>query len=259
MEHNITENAVAVKLRALTRLQLIDTSLDRIHRLRGSLPEEVSDLEDDLEGLETRQERIDAEIEKLQQDIAQRKTKIDESHSAIKKYQVQQENVRNNREYEALEKEVEYANLEILTSEKKIRQFQEQIGMKKDQLHDTHRQIEDKKHELEEKQKELKVIVTETEQEEDQLRKASDSVALTIEERLLRGYRKIRNNMTNGLAVVTIDRDACGGCFSIVPPQTLIELKQRTRLIHCENCGRLLVDVTFFEEVGMEINALTTH
>ena len=250
------ENAVAAKLRALTRLQIIDSSLDKIHRLRGSLPEEVKDLEDDLEGLETRKARVENEIEKLQQEIAVKRQKIDDFQGQIKRYTEQQNNVKNSREYEALNKEIEYANLEILTSEKKIRQFNDQIGAKKDQLHETIKQVDDKKRELNEKKKELQDVVAETQIEENKLLSGSEEAASHIETRLLKGYRKIRENMRNGLAVVTTDRDACGGCFAIIPPQTLIELKKRIRLIHCENCGRLLVDDGFFDEVKQDIRDL---
>ncbi len=250
------EHAIAAKLRALTRLQIIDSNLDKIHRLRGSLPEEVNDLMDDLEGFETRKTRIQAEVEKLQGDILQRKSNIETFQGQIKKYTEQQNNVKNSREFDALNKEIEYSNLEILTSEKKIRQFQDQIKQKKDLIEETEIKIAEKRHNLDEKQKELEHIIQETKTEEEKLLKASEEAATQIEERVLKGYRKIRENMRNRLAVVSIDREACGGCFAVIPPQTLIELKQRIRLIHCENCGRLLVDETFFEEVNTEITEM---
>jgi uncharacterized protein len=252
----MTEHAISAKLRALTRLQIIDSSLDKIHRLRGSLPEEVKDLEDDLEGLETRKARVQADIEKINGEVLGRKENMDHFTGAIKKYTEQQNNVKNNREFEALNKEIEYAELEIATSDKKIRQFQEQIKQRKEVIEETNIRISEKKTELAEKQKELKHIIAETQTEEQKLLDASKKAANSIEERLFKGYTKIRNNVRNGLAVVNTDRDACGGCFSLIPPQTLIELKQRTRLIHCENCGRLLVDELFFEEVTQEINEL---
>lgn len=249
------DNPVANRLKSLTLLQVYDSKLDEIFRLRGSLPEEVSDLEDDLEGLVTRKSRIEEDIERLKGEISQRKARIEEFGSQIKKYEDQQMNVKNNREYEALRKEIEYANLEILTSEKKIRQFNEQIEQKGDLLAKTQEQVEHKKEELEEKKKELEVIIAETEKEEARLNKQIEVAAEQIEARYLNGYRKIRGNMRNGLAVVAIDRNACGGCFSIIPPQVRIELKQRSRLIHCENCGRILVDDTFFEEAEQELVA----
>ena len=247
-------NPVAERLHSLTMLQVLDSKLDEIYRLRGSLPEEVSDLEDDLEGLETRKQRIEDEIKRLNDDIAHRKVKIQEFGAQIKKYEEQQMNVKNNREYEALRKEIEYANLEILTSEKKIRQFGEQIEQKKELLVKTTAQVDDKKKELEDKQKELEVIIEDTKQEEKHLKDRIDKAEEGIEKRILQGYRKVRSNMRNGLAVVTTDRNACGGCFSIIPPQVHIELNQRRRLIHCENCGRILVDDGFFDEVKEEIS-----
>lgn len=250
------EHAISAKLRALTRLQIIDSNLDRIHRLRGSLPEEVKDLEDDLEGLETRKARVQADIEKINGDVLNRKENMDHFTTQIKKYNSQQDNVKNNREFEALNKEIEYAELEIATSDKKIRQFQEQIKQRKEMIDETNQRIAEKKNELTEKQKELKHIIAETQTEETKLLDASKKAANSIEDRLLKGYQKIRQNVRNGLAVVNTDRDACGGCFSLIPPQTLIELKQRERLIHCENCGRLLADDVFFEEVTQEIHDL---
>ncbi|MDX2286516.1 MAG: C4-type zinc ribbon domain-containing protein [Bacteroidia bacterium] len=242
------ENPIAERLKALTLLQVLDSKLDEIHRLRGSLPEEVNDLEDDLEGMETRKHRIEEEIKKLREEIGARKAKIEEFSGQIRRYEEQQENVKNNREYEALRKEIEYANLEILTSEKKMRQYQEQIEQKEVLLAQTDEQIASKRSELDDKKRELEVIIEETLQEERRFKSEIDKYAEKIEPRYLNGYQKIRANMRNGLAVVSIDRNACGGCFSLIPPQLNIELKQRRKLIHCENCGRILVDESFFEE-----------
>ncbi len=247
-------NVVEERLRALTRLQVIDSKLDEIHRLRGSLPEEVSDLEDDLEGLETRKQRIEDEIKSLNQEIASRENKIKDFEEQIKKYDSQQMNVKNNREYEALRKEIEYANLEILTSKKKIRQFGEQIEGKEELFKHTSTRVDDKKQELEEKRKELEVIIADTKTEEKKLLKIQEEVGNKIEERIRLGYQKIRHNMRNGLAVVTTDRGACGGCFSIIPSQVHIDLSRRERLIYCENCGRLLVDPTFFDEIQVAMH-----
>ncbi|RMG58229.1 MAG: hypothetical protein D6722_23820 [Bacteroidetes bacterium] len=246
------ENTITDRLKALTTLQVLDSKLDEIHRLRGSLPEEVSDLEDDLEGFETRKRRIEEEIKSLNNDIKERKARIEEFSGQIKKYEEQQMNVKNNREFDALRKEIEYANLEILTSEKKIRQYQDQIEQKKELLEQTTLQVDDKKRELEEKKKELEVIISDTMAEEEKLNKRIEAAAKHVEARHLNGYRKIRQNMRNGLAVVSTDRLACGGCFSIIPPQMHIELKQRSRMIYCENCGRILVDESFFNEVEEE-------
>jgi len=247
------DNPVAERLRALTLLQVLDSKLDEIHRLRGSLPEEVSDLEDDLEGLVTRQQRIEEEIKRLKDEINARQAKIAEFGTQIKKYEEQQMNVKNNREFEALRKEIEYANLEILTSEKKIRQYHDQIEQKDELLTRTVGQVDAKRNDLEEKKNELKVIIEETMVEEKKLLAEIDNSSEKVEKRILTGYRKIRQNMRNGLAVVTTDRNACGGCFSIIPPQIHIELKQRRRLIHCENCGRILVDETFLDEAREQL------
>ncbi len=247
------DNPVEERLKAITLLQVLDIKLDEIHRLRGSLPEEVSDLEDDLEGLITRKNRIEDDIKRLEDDINARKNRITDFGNQIKKYEDQQMNVKNNREYEALRKEIEYANLEILTSEKKIRQYKDQIEQKNELLDSTQKAVDDKRHELEVKKKELEVIKKETEEEEVRLRDGIENASEKVEERILNGYRKIRNNMRNGLAVVTTDRDACGGCFSIIPPQVHIELKQKRRLIHCENCGRILVNESIFDEVNEQL------
>lgn len=248
-------NPVEERLKALTTLQVLDSKLDDIHRLRGSLPEEVSDLEDDLEGLITRHDRIQEEIKGLKDEIATRKGKIEEFGGQIKKYEEQQMNVKNNREFEALRKEIEYANLEILTSEKKIRQFNDQIEQKQELLDQTKVRVDNKKEELEEKKKELEVIIEDTKVEEKKIQVLIGDAESRVEERFLTGYRKVRTNMRNGLAVVTTDRAACGGCFSIIPPQVHIELKQRSRLITCENCGRILVDESFFTEAEEAVSA----
>lgn len=242
------------KLGALARLQAIDSKLDEIHRLRGSLPEEVSDLEDDIEGLETRKEKIESEIDALRKEIAKRNNNIKEYSEQIKKYETQQNNVKNSREFEALSKEIEYAQLEILTSEKKNKQFADQIALKEVTLQETIQSVEERKSDLVEKKKELENIVAETEKEEKQLEKLSKEASKKVEERIFNSYKRIRSNMRNGLAVVSTDRDACGGCFAIIPPQVHFELRQKKKLIVCENCGRILVDRSFFEEATAVIN-----
>ncbi|MDX1906770.1 MAG: C4-type zinc ribbon domain-containing protein [Bacteroidia bacterium] len=242
------ENPIAERLLSLAQLQVLNTKLDEIYRLRGSLPEEVNDLEDEMVGLEGRKTRFEEEIAKLREEILVRRAKIDEMGHQIKKYEDQQNNVKNNREFEALKKEIEYANLEILTSEKRIRQFGESIMEKEEQIALTDAQIDNKKRELDEKRQELEQIIQETIQEEGRLKSEIDRASSHVEGRYLNGYNKIRLNMRNGLAVVPIDRNACGGCFSIVPPQIQIDIKQRRKLIHCENCGRILLDDFFLEE-----------
>lgn len=236
------------RLRAMASLQAIDSRLDKIITLRGSLPEEVSDLEDDIQGLESRKGVIEQEIKDLQGEIAKRKANIKEFADQIKKYEKQINEVKNNREFEALTKEVEYANLEILTSEKKIKQFEDQIDQRKQVRDDTDKQIEDRRIDLSTRQQELDVIVADTAKEETYLKGESAKAAKKVEERWLNAYLKIRKNMRNGLAVVPSDRDACGGCFAIIPPQMHLEIRSRKKLIVCENCGRFLVDAEFFTE-----------
>lgn len=237
-------------LRALAKLQSIDSKLDSLVKLRGSLPEEVADLEDDIEGFETRRNRIQEDIDALELEIAKRNNNISHYSEEISKYETQLNDVKNNREYEVLQKEIEYANLEILTSEKKIRQFREQIEQKQVLLDETQRQIDERNADLEAKKKELEVIIEETRIEENKLQEESDIASEKVEARILNNYRNVRNNMRNGLAVVSTDREACGGCFAIVPPQVHLELRQKKKLIVCENCGRILVDQSFFDEVS---------
>ena len=234
-------------LSALAKLQQIDSELDRILTLRGSLPEEVADLEDDVEGLETRKGKILDDIKGLEGEIQKRKENIKDYAARIKKYEEQINEVKNNREYEALQKEIEYANLEILTSEKKIKQFEGHIEQKNILLEDAQLKIDERVKDLEAKKEELEKIVAETEKEEKRLIESSEKAAKDVDDRILKGYRKIRANMRNGLAVVTTDRKACGGCFAIIPPQLHLDLRQKKKLIMCENCGRILVDVSFFE------------
>ncbi len=234
------------RLTALARLQMIDSQLDRIRQVRGGLPEEVRDLEDEIEGLRVRIDNVRQEIADNQQEISKRNIVIQESKDAIKRYEQQLMNVKNSREYEAINKEIELANLEILTSERKIKQYSELIAERTEQVNAVQTQHDERAHDLEEKQKELNLIIAETEKEEKKLLDASAKAAKDMEPRLVDAYSKIRTNMRNGLSVVTMDRGACGGCFAAIPPQRQYEIRQRKRIIVCENCGRILVDGTFF-------------
>jgi uncharacterized protein len=242
----IDTTTVAHRLEALAQLQQIDSQLDRIRQIRGGLPEEVRDLEDELEGLKTRIDRLEEESETSKIEVMQRNRIIDDSRAAIRKYEVQLNEVKNSREFEAINKEIELANLEILTSERKIGQFQELIDARQQKIDEVSTQYEDRKKDLELKQKELQTIVAETEKEEKQLLSDSAKAQKTIDARVLKSYQKIRFNMRNGLAVVTMDRGACGGCFAVIPPQRQHEIRARKRLIVCENCGRILVDEKYF-------------
>lgn len=245
------ENVVE-RLKALATLQYIDSKLDKILTLRGSLPDEVDEIEFETQGLVGKLDKINGDIGGLDDEISKRKLNIKEYAAAITRYEEQLNSVKNNREYEALTKEVEYANLEILTSEKKIRQYQEQIDGKRVLTEDLQAQIDERHVELEEKKKELETIVKETEAEEKVLRAQSDGASVKVEKRILDAYGKIRRNMRNGLAVVNTDRGACGGCFAIVPAQTHLEIRQKQKLLICENCGRMIVDQSFFRELEIE-------
>ena len=241
--------AVIERLKALATLQYIDSKLDKILTLRGSLPDEVDEAEFEIEGLEVKRSKVEDDIVGLKGEINKRKVNIDEYASAIQRYEAQLNDVKNNREYEALSKEIEYANLEILTSEKKIRQFHDQIEQKHILIDDIQAQIDDRMIDLNEKKQELEVIVRETEIEEKKLREQSGKAAKLVEGRILNAYTNVRHNMRNGLAVVTSDREACGGCFAIIPAQTRLEIRQKRKLLICENCGRMLVDHSFFKEL----------
>jgi predicted nucleic acid-binding Zn-ribbon protein len=241
-------DGIVEKLRALAKLQYVDSQLDKIIVLRGSLPEEVDELDFEIQGLEGKKGKIEEDIEELRNEILKRKANIKDFGAQIRKYEEQLNTVKNNREYEALTKEVEYANLEILTSEKKIKQLEDQIEQKNMLLSDTQAQVDERSNDLAEKQKELEIIVKETEMEEQRLRSESGEASKVVDKRIFDAYGKIRRNMRNGLAIVSTDRDACGGCFAIIPPQTQLEIRQKKKLLFCENCGRMLVDQSFFAE-----------
>jgi len=236
------EISVEDKLKALYEIQQVDTEIDKIKILRGELPLEVQDLEDELAGLETRINNYDQEVKSLEQNIASKKQEIINSESLIKKYQDQQNNVRNNREYDSLSKEIEFQTLEIELSKKKINEFTVLMNDKNEQIGEARKKFEERQSDLDSKKKELDDIVTETKKEEDALNKKSEDIADRIEPRLLTAYKRIRGNARNGLAVVTVERDACGGCFNKIPPQRQLDIKSRKKIIVCEYCGRILVD-----------------
>ncbi len=237
-----TQLSVEERLRALYNLQKTDSEIDKIKILRGELPLEVQDLEDEVVGLETRLENYKNEIKDLETAIANRKNAIKESEALISKYTEQQKNVRNNREFDSLSKEIEYQTLEIELSNKKIKQFFAEIESKKIQIEEAEKKIADVKEALKEKKEALENIVNETQKEEEELTKKSEEIAAQIEPRLLTAYRRIRANARNGLAVVSVERDACGGCFNKIPPQRQLDINSRKKIIVCEYCGRILVD-----------------
>jgi len=230
------------KLRALYDLQLIDSRIDEIRNMRGELPLEVEDLEDEVAGLQTRMEKLKSELEMIEEQIKGRRIKIEESKSLIKKYSEQQENVRNNREYNSLSQEIEYQDLEIQLAEKHINEFRAQIEHKKQVVEDTKSIFEERSTHLKHKQKELDGILKETEKEEEALQKESEKYQESIEPRLIRAYKRIRGSVKNGLAVVPVERGASGGSFFVIPPQVQIEIAARKKIITDEHSGRILVD-----------------
>lgn len=236
------EASIEKKLRALYNLQQIDTQIDKIRIVRGELPLEVGDLEDEIEGLETRIKNLSAETEVLEAELAEKKENIKTSLAAIKKYTAQQMNVRNNREYDSLTKEIEYQNLEIQLAEKRIKEYTSALEDKKRLLEDSTSVLNERKADLDTKKSELDDIITETEKDEKDLVEKSLKNQAIIEERFLTAYKRIRKNARNGLAVVQIERDACGGCFNKIPPQKQMDIRMHKKIIVCEYCGRILVD-----------------
>jgi predicted nucleic acid-binding Zn-ribbon protein len=237
-----SEISVEEKLRALYKLQLVDTQIDKIRIVRGELPLEVQDLEDELAGLDTRINNLQTEVKQLDDSIIEKKNAIKESLSLIAKYESQQGNVRNNREFDSINKEIEYQTLDIQLSEKRMKEFKSSIEAKNDLIVTSQRNLEERSKDLEHKKSELADIVAETEKDEKKLMDESDKAAKHIEERLFAAYKRIRTNAINGLAVVTIQRDSCGGCFNHIPPQRQMDIRLRKKIIVCEYCGRLLVD-----------------
>ena len=236
------EITIEKKLIALYSLQQIDSQVDRIRIIRGELPLEVQDLEDEIAGLETRIQNYQEESSGLEKSIAEKKTAIKESHAMIKRYEEQQMNVRNNREYDSLSKEIEFQNLEIQLSEKRIREFEASLQAKNTEIEVYQKNLLDRKNDLDIKKGELDDIIAETEKEKLELMSQSEQHRKMIEERLLTAYTRIRKNARNGLAVVQIERDACGGCFNKIPPQHQLDIKMHKKIIVCEYCGRILVD-----------------
>ena len=236
------ELTVEEKLQNLYELQRIDTEIDKIKTLRGELPLEVQDLEDEIAGLETRIENLKVELGELDKTSSTRKMDIKKAEEAIKKYSEQLDNVRNNREYDALSKEIEFQKLDIELQEKRIREAQKAKAEKEALMEESKKRYEDKVSDLEAKKGELNDIINETHKDEESLQTKSEELAATIDERLLTAYRRIRSNARNGLAVVTVDRDACGGCFNKIPPQRQLDIRSRKKIIVCEYCGRILID-----------------
>lgn len=236
------EITIEEKLRAMYKLQIADSEIDKIRILRGELPLEVQDLEDEIEGLETRVNNYENEIKEFENLVAGKKNEIKEAQNLIKKYHEQQNNVRNNREYDSLSKEIEFQTLEIELCEKRIREYTEDMSVKTESITGARTVLEERISDLNLKKSELDEIIDETQKEEEDLLKNSAEISRIIEKRLLTAYRRIRKNARNGLAVVPIERDACGGCFNKIPPQRQLDIRSRKKIIVCEYCGRVLVD-----------------
>lgn len=243
------ETTVEQKLKALYELQSIHTHIDKIRTVRGELPMEVRDLEDEVEGLETRINKHKDEFKELNDTIQARKSSIKDSQASIKKYETQLENVKNNREYEALTKEIEIQGLDIQVFEKKIKESGYEVKTKEDVLTLAEANIEERRKDLSVKREELDNITAETQKEEDILLEKAKIAETHIDERLLIAYNKLRGNAKNGLAVVTIERDSCSGCFNKIPPQRQSDIRQRKKIIVCEHCGRILVDEQLIVEL----------
>ena len=237
-----SEITIEKKLIALYSLQQVDSQIDKIRIIRGELPLEVQDLEDEIAGLETRIDNYIQETQAIERSIGEKKNAVKDALALIKKYEDQQMNVRNNREYDSLTKEVEYQNLEIQLAEKRMREYQFNLEQKTEEIERYQKQLQDRKNDLEIKRNELDDIIAETEKEEGDLISTSEENKKYIEERLLTAYTRIRKNARNGLAVVQIERDACGGCFSKIPPQHQLDIRMHKKIIVCEYCGRILVD-----------------
>jgi len=236
------EITVEEKLKALYELQKAVSQIDEIKILRGELPLEVQDLEDEIIGLNTRMENFETEIAEVVATIASKKVEIEESRMKIAKYKEQQDNVRNNREYDNLSKEIEFQTLEIELCEKRIREYTAALETKQADQKTTAEHLAERKLDLDLKKGELNEIVSETKQEEERLREYAKEIELLIEPRLLAAFKRIRKNARNGLAVVYVQRDACGGCFNKIPAQRQLDIRLRKKIIVCEYCGRILVD-----------------
>lgn len=240
--------SMETKLRLLYKLQQADSKIDKIYLLRGELPLEVQDLEDSIEGLKTRIANLEKDIKDGEAFVAQKKQDIVSSKSLIEKYEAQRNNVKNNREYDSLSKEIEFQSLEIELAEKKIGDTNRALVEKKESLATAGATLEGREIDLENKKKELETIVEETQKEEEALLKLSAELQEQIDPRMLNAYKKVRSNLRNKLAVVTVKRDACGGCFNKIPPQRQLDIALSKKIIVCEYCGRILISPDFENE-----------
>ncbi len=230
------------KLRALYELQIIDSKIDKIRTIRGELPLEVQDLEDSVAGLETRVNNLTSELSDLENQVVEKTQAIKDYKANIKKYEAQQGKVRNNREYDAITKEIEFQNLEIQLAEKRLKEAKFNIESKSEIVEKSQVDFSERKKDLKLKQSELAEIIAETEKDEKELLIASEKATDSIEDRLVNAYRRVRANTRNGLAVVPVERDACGGCFNKIPPQKQLDIRMNKKILVCEHCGRIMVD-----------------
>ena len=245
----VKDYSVEEKLSSLVKLQKVDSKLDEIKILKGELPMEVSDLEDELQGLNARRTRVEEEINGISEFIEQKKNAIKEADALVKKYEKQSEAVKNSREFEAINKEIEMQQLEEKLCEKHIKDATEEIAEKARQLELAKKAVSSKETNLNAKKAELEKIISETEKEEKHYNKEAADARTHVDERLLLSYDRIRKNYRNGLAVVPVERDSCGGCFHAIPPQKQSEIKLRKKVMVCENCGRILVDADLNDSV----------
>ncbi|MGB5360663.1 zinc ribbon domain-containing protein [Eudoraea sp.] len=250
------ETTVEDKLRALYDLQLIDSRVDEIRNVRGELPLEVEDLEDDVLGLKTRMDKLKTDLETINYEIGAKKNLIEEAKVLIKKYADQQKNVRNSREFNSLAKEVEFQELEIQLAEKNIKEYKVQIEQKKEVISETKERLSERDSHLKHKKSELDAILAETEKEEKALLAKSEKFEKQIEDRLVQAYKRIRNNVKNGLAVVPVERGASGGSFFTIPPQVQVEIASRKKIITDEHSGRILVDPVLAEEEQQKMHKM---
>lgn len=235
------------RLKALYQLQMIDSEVDKIRIVRGELPLEIEDLEDLIGGLQTRLEKLNSELDAINNEILTKKNANLDAEALVKRYEKQLKNIKNNREFSSLTKELEYKGLEIQLNEKHISEFQAKVLHKEEVINELKSEISDREDELSLKNKELAAIIKETEKEEKALLKKSEKAQAVIEERILSAYNRIRGKVKNGLAVVSVDRDACGGCFNQIPPQRQLDIQMHKKVIVCEHCGRILVDSNILE------------
>jgi predicted nucleic acid-binding Zn-ribbon protein len=249
------EISIEQKLKALYKLQLIDSKINKLTAIRGELPIEVSDLEDEIVGQETRLKNLLEEVKKMEESISANKGKITDAKALVKKYEKQLDNVKNNREFDALNKEIEIQGLEQQALEKRIKNIQFDIDQKKLSIDTLKAEADGRIADLKNKKAELDNIVAETQKEEDELMKVRASAVKVSDERLVHSYDRIRKSVKNGIGVATIERESCSGCYAGIPPQRQSDIKQRKKIIVCENCGRVLTDALLAEEVSADFKS----